>query len=130
MNPNGTRRMPGYEAEGFFPPAPVIRSLVRGPRGDEYRDVPLLIDTGADVTVLPIHVANAVGAVQHPSNVPILLFNTREITFLQAELQIEFLRFRFRGIFLLSESAYGIVGRNVLNYLVLTLDGPGQMWSA
>jgi len=43
---------------------------------------------------------------------------------MQAELQVEFLRFRFRGRFLLGESEYGVVGRNILNLLVLTLDGP------
>lgn len=74
--------MPAYEREGFSPPAPVVCSLVRGPEGRVYQDVPLLLDTGADVTVLPLHVANAV------------------------------------------------VGRNIPNLLVLTLDGPRQDWSA
>ena len=87
-------------------------------------------DTGADVTVLPLRVANAVGAVALPSEVSILLFNARESRLMQAELQVEFLYFRFRGRFLLGESEYGVVGRNILNLLVLTLDGPRQVWSA
>jgi hypothetical protein len=122
--------MPAYETEGFSPPAPVVRSLVRGPEGQVYQDVPLLLDSGVDVTVLPLHVANAVGAVALPSEVPILLFNAREYRLMQAELQVEFLRFRFRGHFLLGELEYGVVGRNILNLLVLTLDGPRQTWSA
>ena len=56
--------MPAYETEGFSPPAPVVRSLMRGPEGQVYQDVPLLLDSGVDVTVLPLHVANAVGAVR------------------------------------------------------------------
>lgn len=122
--------MPVYEAGDFSPPAPVVRSLVRGPSGHIIDDVPLLLDTGADVSILPLHVAKAVEAVAVPSDVPILFFNLQAAALLQAELQIEFLRYRFRGTFLLGDSPYGVVGRNILNLLMLTLDGPRQVWSA
>lgn len=38
--------------------------------------------------------------------------------------------YRFRGPFVVAESDYGLLGRNILNQLVCTLDGPGQVWSA
>lgn len=121
--------MPRYETEGFDPPAPVIRARVRGPSGVVRSDVPLLIDTGADVSLVPAAIATAVEAVARPSGTPIQLLTGREVLLDQADLAVEFLRYRFRGTFLLVDSSYGVVGRNVLNALALLLDGPRQEWS-
>ena len=46
--------MPSYDASDFDPPAPVARVVLRHPAsGATLADVPLLLDTGADVTLLP-----------------------------------------------------------------------------
>src|SRR5262245_61341715 len=46
--------MPGYDAARFDPPAPVALVSVRSePLGVVIRDVPMLLDTGADVSLLP-----------------------------------------------------------------------------
>lgn len=46
--------MPEYDAENFDPPAPVVYVILRNPAtGASLQNVPMLIDTGADVTVLP-----------------------------------------------------------------------------
>src|SRR4030095_1078801 len=46
--------MPKYDAENFDPPAPVAYVSLRDPAtGVSLSDVPMLIDTGADVTLLP-----------------------------------------------------------------------------
>ena len=46
--------MPIYEAEGFSPPAPIALVRLRDPlNGTVLPDIPLLMDTGADVTLLP-----------------------------------------------------------------------------
>jgi len=46
--------MPKYDAENFDPPAPVAYVILRNPAtGVSLSDVPMLIDTGADVTMLP-----------------------------------------------------------------------------
>jgi hypothetical protein len=42
---------------------------------------------------------------------------------------VEFLDYRFRGQYLVTPGPYGILGRNILNVLVLTLDGPRLTWS-
>lgn len=122
--------MPAYEAGDFEPPAPVIRATVRGPSNAAYQDVPLLIDTGADVSVIPLSVATAVGAATQPCSAPVQLYGGDQMTCLQAELSIEFLRYRVRGPFLVAESDYGILGRNIVNLLLITLDGPRLSWSA
>jgi hypothetical protein len=48
------RLMPSYDASHFDPPAPVARVTLRNPHsGVTVSDVVLLLDTGADVTMLP-----------------------------------------------------------------------------
>ncbi len=121
--------MPDYEAGAWDPPAPIVRATVRGP-SDSADDIPMLIDTGSDVSVVPQAVAEAIGAPIHPSRVPVQFYTGAEEAWEEAELSVEFGRFRFEGLFLVVESSYGILGRNVLNLLMLTLDGPHLNWSA
>ena len=46
--------MPSYDATHFDPPAPVARVTLRNPHsGATVADVLLLLDTGADITLLP-----------------------------------------------------------------------------
>lgn len=120
--------MPRYETAGFQPPAPVIRASVLGPAGT-MPEVPFLLDSGADVSVVPLAAASAVRAPVGPPSTAIQFLAGREILVPHAELAIEFLSYRFRGAFLVVESSYGVVGRNVLNAIALTLDGPRLEWS-
>ncbi len=122
--------MPAYETEEFVPPAPVARAVVRGPAGQTRSGVPLLVDTGADVSVVPRRVAEDVAAAIQPSGIAIRSYDGSEALCDLAELSVEFLRYRFRGIFVVGDAENGVLGRNILNSLLLTLDGPGQVWSA
>jgi hypothetical protein len=45
--------MPAYDALRYDPPAPVATVVLRDSRGGSVSDVVLLLDTGADVTLLP-----------------------------------------------------------------------------
>jgi len=46
--------MPDYDSANFDPPAPVAYVILRDPAtGISLSDVPMLIDTGADATLLP-----------------------------------------------------------------------------
>lgn len=121
--------MQAYEAGDFEPPAPVVRATVRGPNNAVYHEVPLLIDTGADISLIPLDVANTVEAQTRPSEAPVQFLDGEEITCLQADLTVEFLRYRFSGPFLVVGSRHGILGRNILNLLLVTLDGPNLLWS-
>jgi len=107
------RLLPAYETTGFQPPAAIVRARIVGPAGSR-SDVPLVIDSGADLSVLPRGVASAVGAPIVRSTTAIRFLAGEEIVLDQAELAVEFLRYRFRGAFLVVDSTYGVVGRNIL----------------
>lgn len=52
--------MPEYDAENFEPPAPVAYVTLRNPvTGVLLSDVPMLIDTGADATLVPVSAIEA-----------------------------------------------------------------------
>ncbi|TAK35891.1 MAG: hypothetical protein EPO21_04750 [Chloroflexota bacterium] len=121
--------MPTYEAGDFEPPAPVVRATIRGQNNKVLHGVPLLIDTGADISLIPLDVVDAVGGVTQPSETPIQFLDGEQINCLQSELTVEFLMYRFRGAFLTAECSYGILGRNILNLLHINLDGPNLSWS-
>ena len=53
----------------------------------------------------------------------------QEIVVDQAQMVLEFMRYRFRGSFLIGDSTHGVIGRNILDALALTLDGPRLEWS-
>jgi len=56
--------MPSYDSNAFDPPAPVARVLVRSQvTGEAKSGVPMLLDTGADVTLLPMSVARELGVI-------------------------------------------------------------------
>lgn len=122
--------MPTYEGGRFAPPAPVARVVVHGPTGKARADVPLLIDTGADVSIVPRDVVEAVEGDVRAGDVAIRFFDGSEAVCDVAEVSVELLRYHFRGAFVLGDEEYGVLGRNILNALVLTLDGPHRTWFA
>ena len=122
--------MPRYESGTFDPPAPVMRARVTGPGHLTQADVPLLLDTGADISIIPIAVAQNVEAKIEDGRVPVSYLGGEVATYDQARLTVEFGRYRFQGAFLLANVAYGVIGRNILNLLTVTFDGPGLTWSA
>ena len=122
--------MPAYEAGDFDPPAPVARARVVGPAGASQSNVPFLLDSGADVSVVPLSIAQAVGAVVDPAQVLVRYLDGDATPYDRATLSIELGRYRFAGPFLVARTDYGVFGRNVLNLIVLTLDGPSLIWTA
>jgi hypothetical protein len=122
--------MPNYDASSFDPPAPVARVTLRHPHnGTTVSDVPLLLDTGADVTLLPRTAVERLG-------VPLLADQQYELMGFDGStsfapvvmLDMLFLRRAFRGRYLLIEADRGILGRDILNHVAVLLDGPRQRW--
>lgn len=122
--------MPHYDETLFEPPAPVAQVTLRNPdTGMVVLDVPMLLDSGADVTLIPKVALNnldissvqdkrykLIGFNGHPSFAPVV------------QLELVFCNRSFRGQFLLIDKAWGILGRNVLNSVPLILNGPRLTW--
>ena len=122
--------MPKYDAENFDPPAPVAYVSVRDPAtGASLSNVPMLIDSGADVTLLPAGYVEQLG-MQPVRDVAYEIqgFDGESKLANMVELELVFLGKKFSGQFLLIDQPIGILGRNILNVLSITFDGPRGKW--
>lgn len=122
--------MADYDGKQFDPPAPVARVTVRTlDRVNILFDVPMLIDSGADVTLIPRACAEKLG-LEGAVEVGLHLqgFDGGTIAAKVVEAELIFLDRNFHGHFPLIHDECGILGRNVLNNLSLVLDGPRLNW--
>lgn len=122
--------MPRYNAERFDPPAPLALVTIRNPlTGAASVNVPMLLDSGADVTLIPRAVIDRLAVEATPQRQYELIgFDGTTSLSPAIHLELLFCRRKFRGQFLLVEQPWGILGRNVLNSVALLLDGPHQRW--
>ena len=123
--------MPKYDAARYNPPAPVASVTLRNPQTSvELADQHLLIDTGADATLIPQVALAPLGLQPIPDvTYELVAFDgTRSVTSV-ADLDLIFLNRRFRGRYLLTHEDTGVLRRDILNHLALLLDGPGNQWT-
>src|SRR5689334_19427308 len=122
--------MPRYDDSYFSPAAPVARVTLRMPNSDaSVSDVLMLIDSGADVTLLPQGSVDVLGIEAESSEVYQLQGFDGSVSISKAvRVDMVFGRKTFKGQFLLIDQAWGILGRDVLNHICLILDGPQQVW--
>src|SRR5689334_4937902 len=122
--------MPAYDTSLFNPPAPVARVVLRNPEnGLTVSDVPMLLDSGADVTLIPQTFVSQLGLTIDPGEgYELMGFDGKTSVAPAIRTDLMFLKRIFRGRFLVTDQLCGILGRDVLNHLVLVLDGPGLHW--
>jgi hypothetical protein len=122
--------MPAYDSTQFSPPAPMARvSLRTSQKSAVVDDVPMLIDSGADLTLVPERFALELGLeLDQSDSYELEGFDGRKTKARSAQLELVFLRRTFKGRFVVINSECGFLGRNVLNHFVLTLDGPQLNW--
>ena len=121
--------MQAYDAARFDPPAPLAVVTVKSVRlGIVIHGVPMLLDTGADVSLLPrSHVAALL--LPDARQYELEAFDGTKSTAPAVTAELQFLGKSFRGEFLLIEGWHGVLGRNVMNNLSLLLDGPSRKWA-
>ena len=122
--------MPEYDSEQFDPPAPTARVILRNPdTGVALPDVPMLLDSGADVTLIPQDVVSRLGIVVVPdTRYELAGFDGGTSLASVVRLELVFSRRIFRGQFLLIDRMWGILGCNILNAVPLLFDGPNLKW--
>lgn len=120
-----------YDATGFDPPAPVAHATIRRPAdGASIQNIPLLIDSGADVSLLPAApIQSLVSEDGGKDQFELEGFDGTKSFAPAIRLELHLLGKVFRGQFLVIQQEYGILGRNVLNALSLHLDGPALTWN-
>lgn len=112
----------------YLPAAPVLEVAVDGYTTLAPQQLTALIDTGADGTILPITILNAVGA-KYANTVRMrgVTGNRQWVDRYKVRLQVG--EVVVNGVDGVAGPATGeaIIGRDVLNHLKLILDGPANM---
>ena len=120
--------MQAYDGVQFDPPAPVALVTVKSEQlGIVIHDVPMLLDTGADVSLLPRALVTPLAS-PDAKQYELEAFDGTKSTAPAITVELQFLGKSFRGQFLLIDSWHGVLGRNILNNLSLLFDGPSREW--
>lgn len=119
--------MQTYNGVRFDPPAPLAIVTVKSEPSDvRIPDVPMLLDTGADVSLLPRSLVGVLAS--NAKQYELEAFDGTRSSAPAITAEVQFLGKTFRGQFLLIDNWHGILGRNILNNLSLLFDGPSQKW--
>ncbi len=90
----------------------------------------MLLDTGADVSIVPRSAVERVGVAPIGAvRYEVAGFGGGGVWLSAVELKLTFLDRFFRGRFLVGDQEYGILGRNVLNAESILFDGPRLTWT-
>ena len=122
--------MPRYDEDRFAPPAPIAQvDRGRAEAGAAWLKGLMLIDSGADVTLVPRSVVDQLGIpVASAKQYELVGFDGTRCSSPAVRLRLRLLGRIFEGLFVLIEQEHGILGRNILNALPLVLDGPRLEW--
>jgi hypothetical protein len=122
--------MPDYDARNYNPPAPVAYVTLRNSAtGAVFSNVPMLIDTGADASLLPSQAIEELKVeIEEDAIFEVQGFDGQIQQLKSVKLEMYFLDKKFAGEYLLVDQPVGILGRNVLNNVRILLDGPREKW--
>jgi hypothetical protein len=123
--------MPAYDDERYSPAAPIATVIVRSlDSGAVVEGVKMLLDSGADISCLPKAVVDVLGLTVGDRSYEVMAYDHSVREWATVHAEVQFLRGHFKGLFVVLEQDTGVLGRNILNHLVVTLDGPRLEWDA
>jgi predicted aspartyl protease len=119
-----------YDSARFRPPAPVANVVFINPQsGQAIGDVLMLLDTGADSSIVPLAVVEALQSDFEDAVWEITSIASAQSQVLRsAKLQMQLGKYKFNSSFLVASVDVGVIGRNLLNLVRVRLDGPKQHW--
>jgi predicted aspartyl protease len=115
--------------ESFDPPAPIAKIALRNiETGERVKDLSVLLDTGADISLLPLSAINQLQIEPSDETVNLIGFDESKSTAEIYHLQIIFLGKRLTGVYCAIDDEIGILGRDVLNQFSVIFDGRNLEW--
>lgn len=122
--------MPDYDSNSTNPPAPIAYVTLRNPENSlEIINVPMLLDTGADATLLPQKYVESLELSDLETRIfEVAAFDEAKSYSEVVILQMIFEGRSFSGEYLTINQDCGIIGRNVLNSLQILFDGKNLRW--
>lgn len=114
--------------ETYFPAMPVLRVAVDGYAGLAPQQVTALVDSGADGTMIPINVLEAGGALHEDTVIMRGVLGVGEpVDRYTVAIQLGAVVIHGIRAVAIPAGDESIIGRDVLNYLAVTLNGPAHV---
>ena len=116
------------------PPAPTARVTFAcvGAGPDATRiEAQMLVDTGADVSLIPRAIVDAINAAPTGRTMDVVSFDDHKSARPVIAASMHLGKYKINAELLLHDEGetIGIIGRNILNLLYVVLDGPTGVWS-
>ena len=115
--------------DSYNPPAPMAEIVLRNiETGKRSAKVKVLLDTGADISLVPISILESLQIRPSEETVNLFGFDENKSTAELFNLQIVFLGKRITGNYCGINDTIGILGRDILNDFCITFDGKNLEW--
>lgn len=115
--------------KSFEPPAPVAEIALRNiGTGERLGNIFVLLDTGADISLLPIRAIEKLQIEPSGEKVNLIGFDENQNEADVYALQVIFLGKRLTGNYCAINGEIGILGRDVLNEFSVIFDGVNLEW--
>lgn len=122
--------MSAYEYSADYAPAAPVCPVYLGAGGRDatFGPFPALVDTGADLCVVPLSLLRRIGAPSIGHGRARTIWDTsRTVTVYAVSLQVETLQLRALRVLANEDDEEIILARQVLNRLQIRLDGPASL---